>query len=72
MKAYYVKYRTWQCADEKGLQVLADNKEQAYDKAMFEDIPRVEGTTPYSCWVERVTYNNGNWKHFNTFEGKPY
>lgn len=72
MKAYYVKYRTWQCAEEKGLQVLAANKEEAYEKAMFEEVPRIEQTSPYSCWVASVTYNNGNYKCFNTFEGQPY
>ena len=71
MKAYYVKYRMWQCAEEKGRQVIADNKAEAYEKATFEDIPKIEGSSPYSVWVESVTYNNGNCKYFNTFEGKP-
>lgn len=72
MKAYWIKYRAWQCATEKGIQVIAQNKADAYERAMYEEIPKVEGTAPYSCWVASVTCNNGNHKYFNTFEGKPY
>lgn len=54
------------------IDVLAKNKEEAYDKAFFEEIPKIEGSLPYSAWVEAVTYNNGNHRDFNTFEGKPY
>ena len=72
MKAYYVKYRNNSWGKELGIQVLADSKEQAYDKAVWELIPKKEGSYPYSAWVSSVTYNNGNWHHFNTCEGKPY
>lgn len=72
MNAYYVKYKTHSAGDEKGIDLLAKNKADAYDKAVFEEIPRIEGETPYSAWVHSVTYNNGNCRRFDTFEGKPY
>lgn len=72
MYAYWVKYRNNAYGEEKGIQIPACNKEQAYDKAVYELIPQREGSLPYSAWVESVTYNNGNWHHFNTCEGNPY
>lgn len=71
MKAYYVKYRS-SGYDIKGVQVIAKNKEDAYDKAVYEEIPKREGSLPYSAWVYSVTYSNGNCKYFNTCEGLPY
>lgn len=52
--------------------VLAKNKAEAYDKAMYEVIPEIHSYSPYSAWVAGVTYQNGNYKSFNTFEGNPY
>lgn len=54
------------------MQVAASSKADAYDKAVYELIPAAEGELPYSAWVVSVTYNNGNYKTFNTFEGNPY
>ena len=51
---------------------LAKNKYDAYDKAVFEIIPRDYGQFPYAAWVADVTYQNGNVHRFNTFAGKPY
>lgn len=59
-------------AEEKGICIAAANKFEAYDKAVYEEIPRIEGGAPYSAWVYSVTYRNGKHKLFNTFEGKPY
>lgn len=70
--AYYVKYRMHSSAEEKGVCVAAKNKAAAYDRAVYEVIPKTEGSLPYSAWVYSVTYNNGKYKKFNTFEGKPY
>ena len=70
--AYYVKYRDYQTGTEKGIDVLASSKADAYDKAVYEAIPAREGSCPYSAWVSSVTYNNGNYKRFNTSEGNPY
>jgi len=70
--AYYVKYREYQMGMEKGIDVLASSKAEAYDKAVFEAIPAKEGCHPYSAWVSSVTYNNGNCKYFNTSEGNAY
>ena len=54
------------------IDVIARSKEEAYVKATYEKIPEREGAHPYSSWVASVTYNNGKYKTFNTFEGKPY
>ena len=73
MKAYWVKYRVRSLANlENGIQIIARTKEEAYDLAVYEEIPKKHGTLPYSAWVYSVTYNNGNERFFNTFEGKPY
>lgn len=73
MKAYWVEYYLNGVHEEaKGLQVIAKNKVDAYDKATYEIIPEKEGRVPYSAWVSSVTYNNGNYKEFNTSSGNPY
>jgi len=60
-------------ADEvHGIQSPAENKLDAYEKAVYTLIPEKEGSIPHSAWVSSVTYNNGNYREFNTFEGKPY
>ena len=71
MKAYYVRYRMIG-SEVKGIGLLAKSKEDAYDKAVYEEIPKVEGELPYSAWVSSVTYQNGNVRYFNTFEGNPF
>lgn len=70
MKAYYVKYKL--NGEEKGIGLLAKNRFDAYDRAVYEEIPKIEGELPYSAWVTSVTYQNGNVRHFNTCEGLPY
>ena len=70
MKAYTVEYRTTN--EVKRISFLAKNKFDAYDKAVYELIPKKEGEMPYSAWVYSVTYQNGNCRYFNTFEGNPY
>lgn len=72
MKAYYIRYKMHQFGAERSLDVLAKNKVDAYDKAVYEIIPQREGGCPYSAWVCSVTHQNGNCQRFNTFEGKPY
>ena len=72
MKTYYVRYKMHEADSECGIDVIAKNKADAYEKAVFELIPEVEKSTPYSAWVQSVTYNNGNYRMFNTFEGNPY
>lgn len=71
MKAYTVEYRIIG-SEVKRISFLAKNKFDAYDKAVYELIPQKEGETPYSAWVYSVTYQNGNYRRFNTFEGNPY
>lgn len=70
--AYYVHYKLHSADEVNGIDLLASSKVEAYDKAVYELIPEKEGELPYSAWVHSVTYNNGNHKVFNTFEGKPY
>lgn len=73
MKAYTVKYNMRNNSElAKSISFLAKNVIDAYDRAVYEEIPNKEGELPYSAWVESVTYNNGKQKFFNTFEGKPY
>jgi hypothetical protein len=72
MRAYSVQYKMHSADETKMISVLADNAADAYDRAVFESIPKRESEHPYSAWVFSVTYNNGNYKLFNTFEGKPY
>ena len=72
MKAYTVEYRTYSADKVKDVQVIAANKYDAYDKATYEIIPEIEGYVPYSSWVASVTYNNGNYRRFNNFEGNAY
>lgn len=69
---YTVEYRlNGSYSEVKRVSLPAKNKWDAYDKAVFELIPTIEGTTPYSAWVYSKTYQNGKEQIFNTFEGKP-
>lgn len=70
--AYTVEYKMHEAADVKSVSFLAQNKEDAYFTALYAMIPNIEKRLPYSAWVSSVTYNNGNYKIFNNFEGKPY
>lgn len=73
MKHYTVEYYRdggWELP--KTICVMARNKADAYDKTVYEEIPKAEGKVPYSAWVSGVTYNNGNYKAFNTSSGNPY
>ena len=72
MNAYYVNYKMDEFGDEKGIDLLAKNKVDAYERAVYELIPQKEGEQPYSAWVASVTYQNGNCHRFNTFEGKRF
>lgn len=70
---YYVEYMLDGIySDVNGICVSASSKADAYDKAVFEAIPAKEGKYPYSAWVHSVTFQNGNYRVFNTFSGRPY
>ena len=71
-KAYTISYYENSWSTENYICVLAHNKAEAYDKAVFEEIPKRIGHQPYSAWVSSVTYGNGNYKRFNTFSGNAY
>lgn len=72
MSAYTVEYKLHMRGQVHRISFLAKNKADAYDKAVYEEIPKATGEYPYSAWVYSVTYQNGNHKLFNTHEGKPY
>lgn len=73
MKHYTVEYKMIRSELPRTIAVIASTKYDAWRKATYEDIPTKEGGAPYSAWVSAVTYQNGNYRHFNdTLEGKPY
>ena len=65
---YCVHYKNHSADEVHLIDVLASSKAEAYDKAVYEKLPEM----PYSAWVSSVTYNNGNYRTFNTHEGNPY
>ena len=71
-QVYHVKYKMHFSDDEHGIDVIASNKAEAYDTATYDAIPEKMGYTPYSSWVHSVTYQNGNYRLFNTCEGLAY
>lgn len=72
LKMYIVKYRMQKNAEVKEIWTLANNKIAAWNKVTFIDIPYKEKASAYSTWVDRVEYDNGKTKKFNTCEGIPY
>lgn len=68
---YTVRYLEYATAIERKVYVIAKNKWDAYNKAVYEVIPKQNGCLPYSAWVADVTYQNGNYRQFNTMSGKP-
>ena len=68
---YTVAYTLYQNNAVHYIDVISTDKWSAYDRAVYEVIPAIEGKPPYSAWVESVTFRNGSQKRFNTFEGKP-
>lgn len=71
-RKYTIRYRVYQNGPECVLTIDAANCFDAYDRAVYEAVPALEGECPYSAWVESTTLKNGKIKLFNTFEGKPY
>ena len=73
MKVYYVRYLLdgW-FSENKGIDVLARNKAEAYEKAVYEMIPEKEGRVPFGAYVSSVTYSNGNYREFNNDYGNAY
>ena len=69
---YSVYYKMYSADEVHHIDVIASNKEEAWDIATYEKIPEFEMVHPYSVWVDSVTYQNGNSRRFNTFEGNPY
>ena len=53
---YHVRYRY--NGEEKGIDVAASNKAEAYDIATFEVLPEIEGSCPYSSWVESLFHRS--------------
>ena len=72
-KVYTVEYKMYSADVVKHVDVIASNKVEAYNEATYKEIPKWEnGAIPYSAWVHSVTYSNGYYRTFNTFEGNPY
>ena len=69
---YRVSYRLRKFSLEESIEVEATSKWKAYDIAVFEKIPEVEGKHPYSAWVDCVIYKSGKQHDFNTCDGIPY
>lgn len=69
---FHINYRLYKADKVRFIDVVAKSKFDAYNKATFEAIPEKEGEAPYSVWVVSCTYGNGNYRRFNTIEGKPY
>ena len=69
---YTIEYQLSNFNSVKKICVAAKSKHEAYTKAVFTEIPAKEGEHPYSAWVASVTYQNGNYREFNTFSGNPY
>jgi hypothetical protein len=55
--------------ETKKVSVLAKNKKAAYDKAVYDIIPNMEGHSPYYAYVYSVTYQNGKYKLIKNGEG---
>lgn len=72
MKTYHIEYKMHEAADVKSVDVVARSRAEAYDNFMWDVVMDIEPYTPYSAWVASVTYSNGTYKRFNTFEGNPY
>ena len=72
MRAYTVEYKLHRADQVHRISFLAENKEDAYDKAVYDKVPKLTGEYPYSAWVYSVTYQNGGYRRFNTHEGMPY
>ena len=72
MRSYTVEYKMHSSDKVHQISFLAHDKFDAWDKAVYEEIPKATGGYPYSAWVYSVTYQNGNERRFNTHEGKPY
>lgn len=69
MKAYTISYILSEYGETKRVSILAKNKKDAYDKAVYDVIPNMEGTPPYYAYVYSVTYQNGNYKLIKNGEG---
>ena len=72
MRNYKVSYRMYNFSAEKSISILAENKADAYSKAYFDEIPKVEGEMPYSAWVDGYVTKSGKLIYFNTCDGFPY
>ena len=72
MKTYCIFFTLNRFGAVYMIDVVAKSKEEAYFKAVYEAIPQGKSELPYSAWVHSVTYSNGNYHKFDTFEGKPY
>lgn len=71
MKSYRVEYRNIITQEVEGVDVLAQNKAEAWAKAVYRIIPQKTGYMT-DAWVASVTYQNGNCKRCNNNAKHPY
>lgn len=71
-RTYTIRYIMTPHDSDRFIDVIAGNKAEAYDIAVYEAIPAKEGSLPYAARVSSSTSNNGNYHAFNTVYGMPY
>ncbi len=72
-RTYRVAFKFYEFDTVRYINIKADNKGDAYDRAVWERIPNAyKGEFPYSAWVESVKYANGRVHRFNAIEGLAY
>lgn len=69
---YTIEYRMYFSDSVKEIKVVERSVGRAYRTAVYEKIPEIEGSIPYSAWVVCKKYKNGKIKRFNGFEGNPF
>lgn len=69
---FTVCYQMGKTGETKMIDVIAESKYIAYDKATHDMIPNLEKARPHRVWVKAVTYQNGNYREFNTCPGTPF
>ena len=73
MKTYEVHYMLHSADITKEIEVQAANKAEAYDKAVFDEIPKKhDGEQAWGAYVASVRYASGRVQRFNTGYGLPY
>ena len=71
-RIYSIHYRMHCGEAVKHIDIIASNKWDAYTRATYEEIPKIEDGIPYSAWVDSYTTHAGRDVRIkNAFEGNP-